>query len=133
MFLWSVDAPAGSILLLVAVTQGGLSLTAAFLGIAFALHAAAVLTGAGYGLLYPVIQTWAVNVSPEQDRHAALTWFVVSYFIGIFGFPAIGGWLLVTAGKAAFVCVLVALATLELAAATVRVPLAVRRPAPPSA
>ena len=94
--------------------------------------AAAVLTGAGYGLLYPVIQTWAVNASPEQDRHAALTWFVVSYFIGIFGFPAIGGWLLVTAGKAAFVCVLVALATLELAAATVRVPLAVRRPAPPS-
>ncbi|WP_220485107.1 aminotransferase class V-fold PLP-dependent enzyme [Stenotrophomonas lacuserhaii] len=43
-----------------------------------ALHgAAAVLTGAGYGLLYPVVQTWAVNASAEEDRHAALTWFVV--------------------------------------------------------
>jgi len=79
--------------------------------------AAAALTGAGYGLLYPVIQTWAVNASLPQDRHAALTWFVVAYFVGIFGFPAIGGWLLVTAGKSWFVGCLVAVAVLELAVA----------------
>lgn len=82
--------------------------------------AGAVLTGAGYGLLYPVIQTWAVNASPQEYRHAALTWFVLAYFVGIFGFPAIGGWLLVTAGKAMFVWLLVALATLELATAVLR-------------
>ncbi|WP_448130222.1 MFS transporter [Stenotrophomonas rhizophila] len=82
--------------------------------------AAAVLTGAGYGLLYPVIQTWAVNGSPQRDRHAALTWFVVAYFVGIFGFPTFGGWLLVIAGKAVFVWVLIGLATLELAVAVVK-------------
>ena len=76
--------------------------------------AGAMLTGGGYGLLYPVIQTWAVNDSPQEDRHAALTWFVVAYFVGIFGFPAFGGWLLVTAGKTWFVWSLVTLASLEL-------------------
>lgn len=87
--------------------------------------AAGMLTGAGYGLLYPVIQTWAVNDSPPQDRHAALTWFVVSYFVGIFGFPALGGWLLVMAGKSWFVWSLVLLATLELLVAVVRKPMSV--------
>ena len=84
--------------------------------------AAAVLTGAGYGLLYPVIQTWAVNGAEPADRHAALTWFVVAYFMGIFGFPALGGWLLVNAGVTAFVGVLIALALLELTAAVARLP-----------
>ncbi|MEG3131822.1 MFS transporter [Pantoea cypripedii] len=84
--------------------------------------AAGMLTGAGYGLLYPVIQTWAVNDSAPADRHAALTWFVVSYFVGIFGFPVFGGWLLVTAGKNAFVWSLVLLALLELVVAVVRKP-----------
>ena len=92
--------------------------------------AAAVLTGAGYGLLYPVIQTWAVNLSPLEDRHAALTWFVVAYFVGIFGFPAFGGWLLVTAGKTWFIWALVALAALELAVAVARKPQTAGRPLP---
>ncbi|MCP2231366.1 MULTISPECIES: MFS transporter [Erwinia] len=89
--------------------------------------AAAVLTGIGYGLVYPVIQTWAVNDSAPADRHAALTWFVVSYFIGIFGFPLFGGWLLVEAGKVWFITALALIALLELAAALMgRQPLASR-------
>jgi MFS family permease len=79
--------------------------------------AAAVLTGAGYGLVYPVIQTWAINHSSPENRHAALTWFVVAYFVGIFGFPVIGGWILVGAGKEWFILALAAIASLELAAA----------------
>ncbi|CDL82097.1 MFS transporter [Xenorhabdus szentirmaii] len=75
---------------------------------------AAILTGLGYGLVYPVIQTWAVNDSSLENRHAALTWFVVSYFIGIFGFPMIGGWILVEAGKTLFIIILAAIAVLEL-------------------
>jgi len=82
--------------------------------------ASAMLTGAGYGLLYPVIQTWAVNESAPENRHAALTWFVVAYFVGIFGFPAFGGWLLVSTGKTGFIAVLAALATLEFAVALFR-------------
>jgi hypothetical protein len=80
--------------------------------------------------LYPVIQTWAVNLSPLEDRHAALTWFVVAYFVGIFGFPAFGGWLLVTAGKTWFIWALVALAALELAVAVARKPQTAGRPLP---
>lgn len=75
---------------------------------------AAMLTGIGYGLVYPVIQTWAINDSAVEDRHAALTWFVVSYFVGIFGFPAIGGWILVGAGKVLFIVTLATIASLEL-------------------
>ncbi|EDT42633.1 major facilitator superfamily MFS_1 [Burkholderia ambifaria MEX-5] len=30
-----------------------------------------------------------------------LTWFVASYFIGTFGFPSVGGWVMVHAGKGA--------------------------------
>jgi len=81
--------------------------------------AAAVLTGAGYGLVYPVIQTWAINHSSPENRHAALTWFVVAYFVGTFGFPVIGGWILVGAGKEWFILTLAAIASLELAAARV--------------
>lgn len=75
---------------------------------------AAVLTGVGYGLVYSVIQTWAVNDTPQGLRHAALTWFVLSYFIGVFGFPVLGGWLLVHLGRSAFLAVLLAAAVAEL-------------------
>lgn len=78
---------------------------------------AAMLTGIGYGLVYPVIQTWAVNDSALENRHAALTWFVVAYFVGIFGFPVIGGWILVSSGKILFILVLAAIASLELVVA----------------
>lgn len=81
--------------------------------------AAAMFTGLGYGLVYPVIQTWAINDSAVEHRHAVLTWFVVAYFVGIFGFPVIGGWILVVAGKPWLVVSLVVLACLELWAARV--------------
>ncbi|BFG79216.1 MFS transporter [Paraburkholderia terrae] len=70
--------------------------------------AAAVLLGTGYGLAYPVIQTQAVNDSAAAHRRAALTWFVAAYFIGVFGFPSVGGWVLVHAGKDALL-ILIAL------------------------
>lgn len=81
--------------------------------------AAAILTGIGYGLMYPIIQTWTINDSASENRHAALTWFVGAYFFGIFGFPALGGWILVEAGKAWFILVLTMLGTLQLAVALV--------------
>lgn len=77
----------------------------------------AVLTGIGYGLVYSVIQTWAVNNTEQEYRHAALTWFVLSYFIGIFGFPLLGGWVLVYFGREAFLGILLVAALAELAIA----------------
>jgi MFS family permease len=74
----------------------------------------AILTGLGYGLVYSVIQTWAVNNTAQDYRHAALTWFVLSYFVGIFGFPVVGGWVLVHLGREVFLGGLLAAAIAEL-------------------
>lgn len=74
----------------------------------------AVLTGIGYGLVYSVIQTWAVNNTEPAHRHAALTWFVLSYFVGIFGFPVVGGWVLVHFGRETFLSILLVAAIVEL-------------------
>lgn len=52
-----------------------------------------------------------------RSAHAALTWFVLFYFIGIFGFPVLGGWILVHLGKEALLAVLGIAAILELAIA----------------
>lgn len=81
----------------------------------------AILTGLGYGLVYPVIQTWAVNSAAPEHRHAALTWFVLFYFIGIFGFPVFGGWILVHFGKDALLSALLIAAVLEIGVATVAI------------
>lgn len=68
--------------------------------------ASAVLLGTGYGLVYPIIQAQAVNDSAATHRHAALTWFVVAYFLGTFGFPAVGGWVMVHLGKIALIALI---------------------------
>ncbi|RQR29725.1 MFS transporter [Burkholderia sp. Bp9143] len=78
---------------------------------------AAVLLGAGYGLAYPVIQAQALNDCADTQRHGVLTWFVASYFIGTFGFPSVGGWVMVHAGKGALLMLIAScgLAALSLA------------------
>ena len=81
----------------------------------------AVLLGVGYGLVYSVIQTQAVNDAPPEYRNAALTWFVIAYFVGIFGFPVFGGWLIVTSGKQWFLVAVLAFALAETALAFVRI------------
>ena len=81
----------------------------------------AVLLGVGYGLVYSVIQTQAVNDAPIEYRNAALTWFVIAYFVGIFGFPAFGGWLIVTTGSQWFLVAVLAFALVELTLALIRI------------
>jgi len=82
--------------------------------------ASAVLLGTGYGLVYPMVQTQAVNDSEAIHRHGALTWFVVSYFIGTFGFPAVGGWMLVHTGKGGLIALIAACGLGALVLAIVR-------------
>jgi MFS family permease len=84
---------------------------------AFFHAAAAVLLGTGYGLAYPIVQLQAVNDSVAAHRRTVLTWFVAAYFIGAFGFPAVGGWVLVHGGKGALLTLIAAcgLAALTLA------------------
>jgi MFS family permease len=82
--------------------------------------AGAVLLGTGYGLVYPIIQTQAVNDAETTHRNAALTWFVTSYFIGVFGFPALGGWVLVHMGKSTLLMLITACGLAALMLAIVR-------------
>ncbi|MGO4451240.1 MFS transporter [Phyllobacterium sp. TAF24] len=81
----------------------------------------AVLLGLGYGLVYAVIQTQAVNDGPIDQRNAAMTWFVIAYFVGIFGFPLFGGWMIVNFGTNGLLGAILAFAIAELAVALLRV------------
>jgi predicted MFS family arabinose efflux permease len=81
---------------------------------------AAVLLGTGYGLAYPIVQLQAVNDSVAAHRRVVLTWFVAAYFIGAFGFPAVGGWVLVHAGKGALLTLIAACGLAALALAILR-------------
>lgn len=100
-------------------------------GLAFGLIvqiASAILLGLGYGLVYTVIQTQAVNDAPPEQRSAALTWFVIAYFLGIFGFPVLGGWLIVTIGIPGFLAAVLAFAVAEMVLALIRGRGSVRKP-----
>ncbi|UEP31662.1 MULTISPECIES: MFS transporter [unclassified Burkholderia] len=102
--------------LLVTMLLGALAMFGASAHASFQ-SVAAVLLGAGYGLVYPVIQAQALNDCPATQQHGVLTWFVASYFIGTFGFPSVGGWVMVHAGKGALLMLIAScgLAALSLA------------------
>jgi MFS family permease len=108
-----------SVLLLITMSAGVLAYFAIGYGAPVQVISG-VLLGLGYGLVYTVIQTQVVNDAPEAHRTGALTWFVLSYFVGIFGFPALGGWLIVHWGTQAFLVVVLACALMELTLALAR-------------
>jgi len=114
------DGDRTAILLLVLMSFGVVTAFGFSQGIIVQI-ASAVLLGLGYGLAYSVIQTQAVNDAPPEHRNAALTWFVIAYFIGIFGFPVFGAWLIVTAGTAWFLTAVLVFALAELILAWMRV------------
>lgn len=113
------DSNRAAVVLLVLMSLGVAVAFFFALGIALQILSA-VLLGLGYGLVYSVIQTQVINDAPPALRGAALTWFVIAYFIGIFGFPMLGGWLIVTSGIAWFLMVVLMLALMELALAVLR-------------
>lgn len=113
------DGDRVSILLLALMILG----VATAFGLAYGMPvqiASAILLGLGYGLVYTVIQTQAVNDAPPEQRAAALTWFVIAYFLGIFGFPVLGGWLIVTIGIPGFLAAVLAFAVAEMVLALIR-------------
>ena len=83
-----------------------------------AYYGSAALFGLGYGLAYPLIQARAVNdVGDRALQNAALTWFVIFYFAGLFGFPFLGGWIVVSFGVKALISGIIFAGSLELALA----------------
>jgi MFS family permease len=73
----------------------------------------AVLFGIGYGVSYPILVAMAANDADEDLVPQTLQFFALTYFIGIFGFPLIAGWLIVEMGSAAVLGLTAVLALIE--------------------
>lgn len=118
-FLARGNISQATIWLLVAMISGILAAFGLSYGLAVQV-ASALLVGAGYGLVYSLIQTQAVNDAPKGQKENALTWFVIAYFVGAFGFPMLGGWLIVRIGNTGFLLTVLFFALCELGLALLR-------------
>ena len=80
---------------------------------------ASALFAAGYGLSYSTLNALAVNRAEAGGAApaAASQVFTITYFLGLFGFPALGGLLISVGGTALLLPALAALAILALALA----------------
>lgn len=74
----------------------------------------AMLFGIGYGLAYSVLNGILANSVDTEIQPQALQIFTCSYFLGIFGFPAVAGVLLTRYGVSTLLAVLVGVGALEL-------------------
>ena len=77
----------------------------------------AVLFGLGYGVSYPILVAMAANDADEGFLPQCLQLFSLTYFIGIFGFPLIAGWIIVEIGVATLLIIVGSLALIETAMA----------------
>ena len=73
----------------------------------------AMLFGVGYGLAYSVLNGILANSVDTEVLPQALQIFTCSYFLGIFGFPAVAGLLLTRYGVSTLLTALVAIGGLE--------------------
>lgn len=120
---------AASAVLLVAMTAG----SAIFLGLdgdrgLYVL--AAFLLAIGYGITYALSKALVANEAPPGLSAQAMQLFNLSYFVGIFGLPFLGGHLIVRHGTTALVAVMTGLAAAECLVALAR-HLATRRASAP--
>lgn len=72
----------------------------------------AALFGIGYGASYPILVAMAANDADDRLVPQTLQLFALTYFIGIFGFPLLAGWIIVDIGippLLGLVCVLAAI------------------------
>ena len=92
----------------------------------------AFLFGIGYGVSYPILAAMAANDAPPDILPQTLQFFALTYFVGIFGFPLVAGWMIVEIGSAALLVLVAALAGIEATMALVR-SISVHRSAAPIA
>ena len=78
---------------------------------------AAALLGVSYGLVYPLIQAMAINLSEPAVRSRVMVYFCLSYFIGVYVFPYFGAHVIIWYGYPGLLIVLFLLAFLEFAVA----------------
>ncbi len=73
----------------------------------------AVLFGIGYGVSYPILAAMAANDAREDLGAQTLQVFALSYFVGLFGFPLIAGWMIVDIGTGPLLTLIAGLALIE--------------------
>jgi MFS family permease len=85
-----------------------------FSGGSTGLYAAvAVLFGLGYGVSYPILVAVTANDARDDLGPQTLQLFALTYFIGIFGFPLIAGWMIVEIGPTPLLACVAVLAAVE--------------------
>lgn len=80
----------------------------------------AVGFGIGYGASYPILAAMAARDADTTLVPQTLQMFALTYFIGIFGFPLVAGWMIVEIGTAALLTLLFIMAAIEATMAAVR-------------
>lgn len=80
----------------------------------------AILFALGYGVSYPILVAMAANDADDDLVPQTLQLFALTYFIGIFGFPLIAGWIIVDFGAALLLIVVATLAAIEASMAAYR-------------
>lgn len=75
--------------------------------------AVAVLFGIGYGVSYPILVAMAANDAREDLSAQTLQMFALTYFVGVFGFPLIAGWMIVEIGVGPLLVLIAVLAIIE--------------------
>ncbi|MGB0506508.1 MAG: MFS transporter, partial [Pikeienuella sp.] len=73
----------------------------------------AFLFGIGYGVSYPVLVAMAANDAEEDLVPQTLQLFALTYFIGIFCFPLVAGWMIVELGSTSLLILTAVLAGVE--------------------
>ncbi len=75
--------------------------------------AVAVLFGWGYGVSYPILVAMAAQDAKEHLGPQTLQLFALTYFVGVFGFPLIAGWMIVEVGTTPLLILVAVLAAVE--------------------
>ena len=73
----------------------------------------AVLFGVGSGASYPILVAMTANDADEDLSAQTLQVFALTYFIGIFGFPLIAGWMIVEVGAVPLLWLVAIMAVIE--------------------
>ncbi|MGJ8625400.1 MAG: MFS transporter [Sulfitobacter sp.] len=81
----------------------------------------AMLFGLGYGVSYPILVAMAANDAHDDLGPQTLQLFALTYFVGIFGFPLIAGWMLTEWGAMSVLVLIAVLAAVEASMALRRV------------
>ena len=75
--------------------------------------ATTVLFAVGYGLTYSVLNGIVANIEQQDLAPAALLVFPLAYFLGLYGAPFLGGWVITAHGAEMLLVVLVMLGIVE--------------------